>query len=467
MTLRERVLRGGTYLILRQVLGLGLSLLGVLVITWLIGPTNYGLYAGATGFLLFLSSVAKMGIDVYLIRQENITDEVVYHQAFSFLLLSGLGLSGLGLLGSPLVVYWLGDPRFLAPLQALLLSLPITVLSVPALARLERALDYQKVAALELVGQLLYFALALTLAWYGFGVWALIAGSYILQAWTMAASYSLASYRPRLFWSSELLHEMLRYGFGFSISVWMWQLRTLVNPLIVGPYLGPEGVGYVALANRFVEALGFVKTATWRISIAALAKVQQDLTRLRQALEEGMALQFMAIGPLLAGFALLAPWLLPRLVGDQWTPVLLVYPFVSLHFLVVAAFTMHASVFYVLRRNRAVLLFNMINVGLLASGALLLVPRFGLIGYGWAEVLSLSYLVFVHLYLARIFSPNYARARPWLLAFAPPLFFPLVGSTGGLVLYVFPLLLIFSSVARTQMQEYWAYFTKKRNSLIR
>jgi len=449
------------------VAGLGVSLLGVLVITRLIGPTNYGLYAGAMGFSAFLSSVAKMGVDVYLIRQENITDEVVYHQVFSFLLLSGLGLSGLGLLVSPLVVSWMGDSRFLAPLQALLLLLPIMVLPVPALARLERALDYQKVAGLELVGQLLYFALALTLAWYGFGVWAPVAGICISQAWTMAASYSLASYRPRLSWSSKLLREMLGYGLGFSVSIWTWQLRTLVNPLIVGPYLGPEGVGYVALASRFVEALGFVKTATWRISIAALAKVQQDLTRLRQALEEGMALQFMAIGPLLAGFALLAPWLLPRLVGDQWTPVLLVYPFISLHFLVVAAFTMHASVFYVLRRNRAMLLFNMINVGLFASGALLLVPRFGLIGYGWAEALSLSYLVFIHLYLTRIFSPNYARSTPWLLAFAPPLFFPLIGSSWGLVLWAFPLLPIFSSVARTQMQEYWEYFRKKGNRLVR
>src|SRR5215212_3530637 len=214
MTLRERVLRGGTYLILRQVLGLGLSLLGVLVITWLIGPTNYGLYAGATGFLLFLSSVAKMGIDIYLIRQENITDEVVYHQAFSFLLLSGLGFSSLGLLISPLVVYWMEDARFLAPLQTLLLLLPIMVLPVPALARLERALDYQKVAGIDLVGQLLNFALALILAWRGFGVWALVAGYSLLQVWTVAASYSLARYRPHWFWSPELLRGMLGYGLG-------------------------------------------------------------------------------------------------------------------------------------------------------------------------------------------------------------------------------------------------------------
>jgi O-antigen/teichoic acid export membrane protein len=467
MILRERVLRGGTYLILRQGLGLAISLVGVLLLTRLIGPTNYGLYAGSLGILLFLSSVARMGVDVYLIRQEGVLDDVVYHQAFGFLLVSGFGLGGLGFLASPLVVHWVGDPRFLAPLRVLLLALPLTVLSSPAVARLERALDYQKVAGLELVGQLLYYALALPLAWRGFGVWAPIAGFSLSQAWGVGASYGLARYLPRLFWSPNLLREMLGYGLGYSVSSWAFKLRTLVNPLIVGPYLGAEGVGYVALASRFVETLGFVNTASYRISVAALAKVQQDLTRMRRAVEEGMVLQVMALGPLLAGFALLAPWLVPRLFGDQWSPVLIVFPFIALRFLVGAMFTLHTSVLYVFRRNWAMIICNSVHTGLLAGAALLLVPRLGLVGYGWAEVATFVDLLLIHFYSARILRFSYTQARRWVLAFVPPLFFPLVHSPWGLVLWAFPLLLIFSGAARTQVREYWAYFREKGAPSVR
>src|SRR5829696_5376922 len=100
MILRERVLRGGTYLVLRQGLGLAISLVGVVLLTRLIGPANYGLYAGALGLLTFLSSVARMGVDVYLVRRGGPMDEGIYHQAFCFLLVSGFGLSVLGLLAS-------------------------------------------------------------------------------------------------------------------------------------------------------------------------------------------------------------------------------------------------------------------------------------------------------------------------------------------------------------------------------
>lgn len=462
MSLREQALRGGVYLVLRQVMGVTISLAGVFLLARLIGPTNYGLYSTAFVFVTFLSEVARMGVNIYLVRQENIPAETVYHQAFSFLILSGLSIASLSILISPLLGYWLEDSRFLDPLRVLLLLLPLTVISVPAMARLERALEYQKIASLELIGQLLYYAAALILAWGGGGVWAPIAGYFILQAWTVGACHILAHYRPRWHWSHELLRQMLGYGLGYSASMWIWQMRILVNPLIVGRYLGPESVGYVALAIRFVEALSFAKKAAWRLSVPVMAKVQHDPPRLRRALEEAMGLQALTQGPVLAGFALIAPWLLPLLFGDRWTPVLSVYPFIALSYLVNAVFSMHSSVLYVLQRNWAVAVFHLIHIMLFASAAALFVPRLGVIGYGLGEVVALSSYLVIHLNIRRLFNFSYGRTWPWLLAFVPPLFVPLIGFPGGAWLWVSVLALGFSGATRAQVEEYWHYVKKRK-----
>jgi PST family polysaccharide transporter len=443
-------------------LSIGIGLGGVILLTRLIGPTNYGLYAGPIAIITFISNLAQMGVNVYLVRREDTLAEAVYHQAFSFLLLSGLGLAGLGLLLSPWLAHWLADPRFLGPLQALMLLLPLMVLSKPAIARIERALDYRKIAGLDLIGQLLFYALALTLAWRGFGVWAPIAGFGLWQTWTLGASYSLARYRPRWHWSPKLLREMLGYGLSYSASLWVFQLRNLVNPLVVGRYLGAEAVGYVALAIRLVGVLGFVGGAAWRLSIPALAKVQQDLPRLRRALEEAMGLQILAQGPLLAGAALLSPWVLPAMFGDRWDSVLLVYPFIALGSLVNAVFNMHSSVLYVLQRNWAVTVFHIVYILLFAGAALLLVPRLGVLGYGVAEVAALGSYPVIHRYVAQLFPFRYGRALPWLVAFVPPLFFPLLGFPWGLALWSFTLGAVISSAARAQIGEYWIYVTRRK-----
>ena len=110
---------------------------------------------------------------------------------------------------------------------------------------------------------------------------------------------------------------MLTYGFGYSSSVWVWQLRSLVNPFIVGRFAGAEAVGYIAVGIRFAEVLSFARAATWRIAMAALAKLNQNPVRLRNSVTEGMRLQALAVGLPLAAFALAAPLLVPLGLGAQ------------------------------------------------------------------------------------------------------------------------------------------------------
>ncbi|MCI0568700.1 MAG: oligosaccharide flippase family protein [Acidobacteria bacterium] len=460
MQLREKVLRGGIYLSLRQGIGLAVGVAGVLLVTRLIGPTQYGLYRGALEIMAFFAGVARWGLDAYLVRREEQPTRAVYNQAFSLLLLGSLGFAALGFMSEPLLGRWMGDIRYLAPLRFLLAALPFTVLSIPAVAQLERELDYRKVAALETVGQILYQGLSVALAWKGWGLWAPVAGYILWQVWTTLASCVLARYRPGWHWSTPLAREMLNYGAGYSSSFWVYNLRSLVNPLIVGRYLGPQEVGFVSLTIRLVEVLGFVRAATFRLSIATLGRVQQDAARLKRALEEGLGLQALALGMPLAAFALVAPMALPRLFGNQWAPALAIYPYIALGFFAGGVFAMLASVLYVRRRNFQVTGANAVHSILFGTVAILLVPRLGLLGYGCAEIGAMASYFVLHRFAARLFPFNYRSAIPWALAFVPVLFTPLVGWPWRLFLLLPLATVSLSPLARGKLVEVWTLFRR-------
>jgi O-antigen/teichoic acid export membrane protein len=125
MGLRQRIFQGGAYLILRYGLGLIISFGGVLLLTRLIGPANYGLYAGSLAIIVFFTTVGPFGIDIYLVRREQAPTAAVYNQAFTLLLLSGTGIASVIFLASPLLEIWFDDQRFIPPLQALLPALPL------------------------------------------------------------------------------------------------------------------------------------------------------------------------------------------------------------------------------------------------------------------------------------------------------------------------------------------------------
>lgn len=441
MNLRTKVLRGGTFLVLRQGLGVIIGLGGVLLLTRAIGPEKYGLYAAILNVFTYFQSISQLGIEIYVVRREGEEDSQVYHQAFTLLLLLGLAGTLLSLLGLPLLQNWLRLEGFRSAASVVFLGLPLVLASQVPLARLERKLDYRRVALIELSSQLIYYLVALPLAFQGAGVWSPVAGWWTQQVLTIGLLYLGASYRPRFYWNQDLVKQMLGYSVGYSASTWVWQLRNLVNPLIVGRYAGAEAVGFVALAIRIVEVLSFVKNATWRLSIAALAHLQGDPTRLAKAVTEGMSLQILALGPLLVGVSWVSPWIIPQLFGSHWLPVVQIYPFIALSYLSNAMFNLHSSVLYVLRRNWEVTAFHAVHIALFAGTALLLLPRLGLVGYGWAEVAALASYALIHVFVVQnINSPDYRLPMLWWAALSAALFVHQIGWWIALGLVVVALL---------------------------
>lgn len=408
---------------MREGAGMVVSLVGVLLLTRLIGPANYGVFAAAMGVYLYLFNLSQWGIGVYLIRGNPDAEGMeVYQQAFTLLLLLGIAAGSAAMLVLPLVQRWVGVRGFEGATTALLLVLPIQLTNQVPLARLERQLDYRRVAMTELSGQITYYGVALPAAYLGAGYWSPVIGWASQQVIVGAQLHVITRLRLAFRWDRRLIREMLGYGLGYSAAMWIWQLRNLVNPLIVGRFVGAAGVGYVALAVRVTEYLCFVKTATYRISIATLGRVQNDFGRLRRAVSEGMTLQQLVLGPLLAGFALVGPVIIPRAFGARWTPVLDVYPFIAFGYLANAAFALHASTLFVLRRNWDVARFHIIHIALFATAALILVPRFGIVGYGFSELMATpSYYVLHRSIRDAIGSPRYGNAFVWLASLSIPL----------------------------------------------
>jgi len=216
--------------------------------------------------------------------------------------------------------------------------------------------------------------------------------------------------------------EMLSFGIGLTASLRIWQLRTLVNPLLVGRIAGPEGVAFVALALRMADALGAIRLAAGRMAIAALARLQSRREQFRVALERASYLQVIVLGPLLCGVALLGPWFFPRVLGFRWIPGLMLYPFVAAGVLVNSVYNLQASALFVIGKQWIVMQAYSAHVLLLAATTLLLLPRLGITGYGWAEVIACGSYFAIHTGLRQHVAISYRQIVAWMAVFLPVLF---------------------------------------------
>jgi len=426
--LSHETVRGGLYLAGRYALGVVVSLGNMLVMTWWIGPHAYGIFVTAISIVALLAAVARSGIDTYLVRREAAPDEVVYGTAATVLLAISLALAMLAVAGTPVLIHWYGNREFAGPYFILLLTIPVAALTGVPMAKLERVLDFRRVAAIELSGQSLGLVVSGLLAWFRMGVWAPVAGQIAWQLFTLIATAISASMALRFRFDAGLAREMFSYGIGLTASLRVWQLRTLVNPLLVGRFAGLEAVAFVALAVRIAEALGTIRLAAGRMAIAALARLQSRREDFRKALQQALYLQVITLGPLLCGFALLGPMILPHLAGARWTPSLALYPFVAAGVLVNSVYNLQASALFVIGRQWLVLQSYSAHVALLAAATLFLLPRYGIAGYGWAELIACGCYFIIHRGLRSEIAISYRQLAACMAMSLPTLFlFPLSG----------------------------------------
>jgi O-antigen/teichoic acid export membrane protein len=414
----RELLRGSRFLAVRYGLGVLVSLGNMLVMTWWIGPHSYGVFVTAIGIVAFLASLARGGVDTYLVRSEILPDVRMYGTARTVILASSLSLTlGAGAI-TPLLVRWFGSREFVGPYILLLFTIPVTGLTALPMAKLERALDFRNIAVIELAGQSAGLTVAILLAAARLGVWAPVMGQAAWQILTLVAAnvYSHTSFECRF--DRRYAREMTTYGLGLTASLRTWQLRGLVNPLLVGRFVGAEGVAFVALAIRIAESLGTFRQAAGRMAIAALARLQSNRDQFGKLLQQAVYLQVITLAPLLCAFSLLGPLIVPRLLGSRWSPSLAIFPFVAAGVLVNSVYNLQASALFVVGRQWVVTQAFAGHVALLATITFLVVPRCGIVGYGWAELVACCPYIAIHNALRRRVRVSYRQILPWLVGFA-------------------------------------------------
>jgi len=416
---KRSLLRPALSLVARSALGTVLGLGGTLVLTRWVGPDAYGAYAGAAAITTFLAVVVQCGAAAWLVREpDGDADDAVATALVCAGMLTAVVLV-LGRQALPQGELWATLPR-------LAVTLPVALLGIVCVARLERSLAFTRLAAIELVAQATFYGVALPAAARGGGVDALVHGFWAWQGVSLLALLVAARWRPRWAWRRDVIARILRFGSLFTVSSWLWQARQLVNPLVVGWFGGEAAVGVVALASRLVEAATFAKSAFYRLALAALPRLPE---RERRAglLGAATVLQVTVVGACLGAACLLLP-LLPLVLGPRWEALTNVVPWIGIALLVNALFNLLCADLVLADRFGVLIRFHAVHVALLAAASALLVPRLGAAGYAAAEMIAAcAHALLLGPARRRVHPGRFARAAVIAGAFACLLLQPVIG----------------------------------------
>jgi O-antigen/teichoic acid export membrane protein len=319
-SLTARTLRGAAWIGGASVARLALRVVSVAILARLLTPRDYGVVAGALIAMDFAAMIYGMGLAPTLVQRKEVRPDHVATAFFSALFMAFLAAVGMWF-AAPLIAELLQIPEITQILKVLAWLTPFGAFGVLCEALLARHMRAKTVAIRPLLSfTVSTFLVAIPLAWYGFGYWSLVA----MQAVDIVVSALALGFAARklLVWprfSRRAFGELWRLSLGFTINQPFSYLAYNADRFIIGRVLGTATLGLYTRASFFASTAATLFGNIARLSVfPAMAKVQQDAERLRNAVLKSFSMLALLTLPVSAFCVIFARELVDLLLGNQW-----------------------------------------------------------------------------------------------------------------------------------------------------
>jgi O-antigen/teichoic acid export membrane protein len=322
MSLRKSAISGLKWSALSLVGRRGLSILTTIILARLLAPSDFGLVAMAAVVIGFIELFQDLGTAAAVIQRKDPSQALL---ASMFWLNAGFGLATMAVLywGSPLAGVFYREPQVTPIMQVLSVSFLLSGLSNLQKSLLERNLEFDKLARIEIGTSLFATLVGVTAAFLGHGAWSLV---YQMLAGNFLATpllWSASRWRPT--W--EFSWNELRSVMGFSLNltganVFNYFARN-ADKFLIGRFLGSQDLGYYDLAYRLMlYPLQGISAVIGRVMFPLYSRMQDDADQFGRAyLKVASAIALLSF-PLMLGLTALAYPFVLTLFGTTWTPVI-------------------------------------------------------------------------------------------------------------------------------------------------
>ena len=352
------------------------------ILARLLGPTDFGIVALAGAFTAIATGVVVYAITQVILQKQDLEPE---HCDAVFLVTVGGSCAAAALftLSAPAIASFYGESLLARLVPWLSLTMPLQAIGAVPLALLSRELRFGATARRTLLMILGGSLVGVTLAWHGYGPWALVAQHLVSGAVGALVLLSATDWRPGL----RCRWRHVQQVWGFVAAAVATSSCTVAHErapfLVIGYALGPAATGVLSLSVKLVDVLTrLFATPINQVPVSGIAAVQDDPPRIRQLARRFLELGTFVAAPAFLGAAVLAPLLIHFALGERWAAVGPVFQILALRGLVWPHLALGQCLLYgvgrperMLRVNRADLAVDLVLLVLAAPFGLLAVAR--------------------------------------------------------------------------------------------
>ena len=316
--LGSRAAKGGVIVFASQLVKFISQTGSQVILARLLAPSDFGLLAMVLVFSGFMTLFQDMGLTMATVQRKEIT-----HRQVSMLFWINVGVSLLvaGIFAglAPLIAIFYHEPRVIGITIALSFSFITAGLAAQHLAILRRHMRYRAIAVIEIASMIAAVIVAIVMALYGFGYWALVGftlGQGVVQ---MVLAWIYSPWRPGLIFKAEGMGGLLKFGGNMTaFNVTNYFTRNADN-LMLGATWGAAVLGLYSKAYAMLLLpLKQINAPISAVAVPALSRLQDEPERFNDFYCRMLQVATYVSMPIVIMFFILSEEAVLVLLGEQW-----------------------------------------------------------------------------------------------------------------------------------------------------
>lgn len=284
----------------------------------MLSPEDYGLTALPAVFMAISGIFVSGGFGMALIRKPEIKEEDL-STAFYYSMAIGALCYLILFIASPWIADFYNAPVLASLMKVTAINFLYSPLGTVQGVLLQRRLDFKTPAKISVVCRILAGIIGITMAYTGYGVWALIISGLVSGIIGTLVTLCIVRWYPKTGWSKESFKYLWGFGNKMMSSQLLDTIYNNITPVFIGKYYSPADLGVYNRAEGYAKmpsqnVHGVISSVTYPV----LSKMQDDVDRLAYNYRRMIRVTAFIVFPLMLMLAALARPLILVMITAKW-----------------------------------------------------------------------------------------------------------------------------------------------------
>jgi len=400
MGYKVHALKGITWMGILRIATRGIAFIRLAVLARILTPAQFGVFGVATLVLSFLEVLTETGINVFLIQKKDKSEEFI-SSAWLVSILRGILIATVLVISAPFIANFFNSPQSKNILYLLALVPLIRGFINPSIINIQKNIEFHKEFYLRTTLLFVDATVAIITAFITKSAVSMAYGLIISAILEVVLSFILFKPWPKLTFEKDKIKHIFNRGWSVTLTGIFVYLSENLDNIAVGRMLGTASLGIYQNAYKISTlTISEINEVVNKVTFPVYSKFSDDKVRLLKAFTKVISTSSVVASVMGILIFIFADLIVRIILGPSWESAVPVVRVLAIYGILRTAFGNFSAMFLSLGKQSYVATTTFVRLIALIIILVPLINLYGMVGAGFAMLISMFVEVPVILFLS-------------------------------------------------------------------